>query len=222
VITQATNTTAQQLSGASPGIVCEGTQHKLQVLFAEVTALAHQLNKTSAKTRRRFDDCRAGALSLLRILDQQGGQTVPAIARARGVSRQNVQVLVNRLRGRNLVTLTQNPAHKRSALVHLTDSARALLTTASQQEMESREALLPYISEVRLVPATTLVRQLRQLLGGAQLPEQPWPRQISAPAAGAPPRRNPRRKRAAPAATEMLPPPEAGEPDEGEFPVNLL
>ena len=196
------------------------TQHKLQTLFTEVTALAHQLRTTSAKSYGA-DVCPQGALNLLRVLDQQGPQAVPAIARARGLSRQNIQVLVNRLLAGGLVTLGQNPAHKRSALVHLTDRAREFLTAASRQETRNMEALLPYITESRLVPAATLLRQLRQLLGGVQQPEQTLPRRVPAPPSTAPARKRVRRKQPSPALTEA-PPSESGEPEEKEFPVNLL
>jgi DNA-binding MarR family transcriptional regulator len=195
-------------------------QHKLHTLFTEVTALAHQLRKTAAKTHRA-DDCPPGSLSLLRIIDQHGPQPVPAIARARALSRQNIQVLVNRLRTHGLVTLAANPAHKRSSLVHLTGTGRALLTAASRQEIQSTEALLPYIPETRLLPAATLLSQLRQLLGGPQLLEQPLPRESPAQSPTTFPRKRLRRKRPAPATAET-PPPEPSEPEEAEFPVNLL
>jgi len=211
---------ARQPLTLEPTTPAEGSQHKLQALFAEATALAHQLRKTAAMSHRP-DDCPAGALSLLRILDHPEPQTVPTIARARALSRQNIQVLVNCLQARGLVTLTPNPAHKRSALVHLTDRARALLATVSRQEAQSWEVLLPYISETRLLPAATLLRQLRQLLGGPQLPEAPLPRELAASPLTTLPRRRARRKRATPAITKT-PPPEPSEPDESEFPINLL
>jgi DNA-binding MarR family transcriptional regulator len=195
-------------------------QHELQTLFDEAAALAHQLRKTAAATLRQ-DDCPAGALSLLQSLDQQGPQTVPAIARARALSRQNVQVLVNRLHARSLVTLTPNPAHKRSALVQLTSRGHALFAAASRQEMQTWQALLPHIPEAQLLPASTLLRQLRRLLGGAQPPAAPLPPEPPAsPMTTASPKR-PRRKRPATAIAEP-PPPSFGEPEEGEFPVNLL
>jgi DNA-binding MarR family transcriptional regulator len=197
-----------------------GFPDKLHTLLTEVTALAHQLRKTTAKLNPP-DGCPHGVLSLLRVLDHQGPQTVPGIARARGLSRQNVQVLVNRLRARGLVTLGQNPAHKRSALVHLTTDGQAFLAAASREELQSTEALLPYITESRLVPAATLLRQLRQLLGGAQPPEPPLPRRVAISSSAESPRKRVRRKRPGPAATEM-PPPEPTEPEEDEFPVNLL
>ena len=66
----------------------------LQALFAEVTALANQLRKTAASVHRE-DDAAAAGLGLLQVLDRQGLQTVPGIARLRGLSRQNVQLQVN-------------------------------------------------------------------------------------------------------------------------------
>ena len=195
-------------------------QRELHTLFAEVTALARQWRKAAAKFPS-MEGCPQGALGVLRVLDQQGPQTVPGIARAGGFSRQNIQALVNRLLDRGLVTLGQNPAHKRSSLIHLTDNARALLGAASQHELQNTQALLPYITESRLAPAATLLRQLRQLLGGVQLPEEPLPREVPAALPTALPRKRRRRKRPALGATET-PPLESSEPEEAEFPVNLL
>lgn len=197
-----------------------GSQHRIHTLFTEVAALAHQLRKTKP-TSYRPDGCPHGALCLLRVLDQQGPQTVPGIARARGLSRQNIQVLVNRLIARGLVTLGQNPAHMRSALVHLTADGQELQAAASRHEMQSAEALLPYITESRLVPAAELLRQLRHLLGAAQPPEPPLPRRVPSSSSARSPRKRRRRRRPAPVAAEV-PPPEPSEPEESEFPVTLL
>ena len=210
----------RRVSQADSPTLAEGFQDKLLGLFAEATALVQQLHKTAA-TAQRLQDCPAAASSLLRILDEQGPQAVPGLARARGLSRQNIQIMVNRLRAQGLVTLTPNPAHKRSALVHLTARAHALLASTSQQERQTSAALLPYIPEARLVPAATLLCRIRQLLGGVALPTAPPRRELPAtPKTKVPPKR-PGRKEAAPAALEA-PPPEPGEPEESEFPVNLL
>ena len=96
---------------------------KLQVLFAEATALANQLRKTAASGPRQADSP-GGGWSVLQVLGRLGPLTVPAIARNRTVSRQSIQTLVNRLEPHGCVALAANPAHKKSGLVHLTDIGR--------------------------------------------------------------------------------------------------
>jgi DNA-binding MarR family transcriptional regulator len=51
--------------------------------------------------------------------------TVPRIARRMGLTRQSVQASVNRLLGDGLVQAAENPDHRRSPLIRLTDVGRA-------------------------------------------------------------------------------------------------
>src|SRR6266436_1557435 len=89
--------------------------HEVETLLAEVAALANRLKQASW-----FGDSKgqllAGAANVLQILARSGSQTVPQIARARATSRQNIQVVVNRLVTVGYVEAVQNPAHKRSML----------------------------------------------------------------------------------------------------------
>ena len=55
-----------------------------------------------------------------------GPQTVPTMARARNVSRQHVQKSVDGLAAGGLVSLRDNPAHRRSPIVELSDAGKAL------------------------------------------------------------------------------------------------
>ena len=67
---------------------------------------------------------------ILRGLVRYGAQTVPALARARGVTRQHVQEVVDALVEEGLASFTTNPAHARSRLVRATaegeESVRAM------------------------------------------------------------------------------------------------
>jgi DNA-binding MarR family transcriptional regulator len=73
------------------------------------------------------------------------------MARARPVSRQHIQGLVNLLLEDRLVELADNPAHRRSKLVRLTAGGEALV-----DEMLKREAKL-----FRSLPAAPSTKQLR-------------------------------------------------------------
>jgi DNA-binding MarR family transcriptional regulator len=61
--------------------------------------------------------------------------TVPQIARRMGLTRQSVQVSVNRLLGETLVEADDNPDHRRSPLIRLTE-----LGSARYAAMERRQA----------------------------------------------------------------------------------
>jgi DNA-binding MarR family transcriptional regulator len=74
---------------------------------------------------------------LLVSLAETGPSTVADVGRTRGVSRQNIQILVNRMEKQGLITLTDNPRHRRSPLVELTDNGMAAL-----RSVEAREAPL--------------------------------------------------------------------------------
>jgi DNA-binding MarR family transcriptional regulator len=75
--------------------------------------------------------------ALLEMIDVAGPQTVPAIARRRNTSRQNIQVQVDALRAAGLVEMQANPGHKRSVLVCLSEHGRIRF-----REIRAREAEL--------------------------------------------------------------------------------
>ena len=60
--------------------------------------------------------------------------TVPDIARRYQVSRQHVQVTVNRLLDRELVINVENPRHKRSSLLRLTQTGREIFAAIRRHE----------------------------------------------------------------------------------------
>jgi DNA-binding MarR family transcriptional regulator len=65
--------------------------------------------------------------AVLEYLQAQGPTPVPRIARSRGVSRQHIQTIVNDLLDEGLVELRDNPAHRRSCLIALTDGGGATI-----------------------------------------------------------------------------------------------
>lgn len=71
---------------------------------------------------------------VLESLRRGGPQTVPALAAARPVSRQHIQVQVDALADRGLVERLPNPAHRRSPLIALTAEGRALFDTILARE----------------------------------------------------------------------------------------
>lgn len=76
----------------------------------------------------------AAMRAVLERLARAGPQTVPAMARARNVSRQHVQKLVDALGEAGLIDLRENPAHKRSPLVALTPQGTELFARIQGRE----------------------------------------------------------------------------------------
>ena len=77
------------------------------------------------------------ARGVLEVLWLNGPATVPMVARERGVSRQHVQQQVDALLERGLVERQDNPAHKRSSMIALTDKGRALIQNMRAEELEA-------------------------------------------------------------------------------------
>ena len=75
-----------------------------------------------------------GSWGVMRSLALGGPQTVPALARARPVARQRIQLIADELAERGLVAFFENPAHRRSKLLRLTpegERVHAELTRAA-------------------------------------------------------------------------------------------
>lgn len=71
--------------------------------------------------------------------------SVPEIAGRYKVSRQHVQVTVNRLIDQSLLKTRENPRHKRSPLIVLTKRGRALFGTVREREREVIDELFSNI-----------------------------------------------------------------------------
>ena len=99
-----------------------------------------------------------------RILLGPGPSTVPALARARPVSRQHIQVLVNRLLELGLVETRKNPAHERSSLVALTRAGARRFETMHRSEGHALDGAKFPVSEARMNAAAETLRRTREFL----------------------------------------------------------
>ncbi len=124
-----------------------------RALFHRLGAAADEVHRVSGVT--------AGPRAVLQDLYQNGPRTVPAMARARPVSRQHIQVLVNGLLERGEVELLPNPAHARSKLVALTDAGLALFDAIRHREAEVLERLPVQASPDELGDAAKVLRDLK-------------------------------------------------------------
>lgn len=129
-------------------------------LMDATVALFHRLRAAAAELHRG-GELTAARRGVLQGLLRHGEQTVPEMARARPVSRQHIQSLVNGLEADGLVELSDNPAHKRSRLVRITRTGRELLEGMQRREAEALAALDPGIDPWRLREATQVLVELR-------------------------------------------------------------
>jgi len=190
---------------------------QLEALFIEVSSLAVRLRGGIAPTGRE-EGFTGGVSGVLQALGADGPHTVPGVARERRTSRQNIQFVVNRLKKAGLVDIENNPAHKRSSLVRLTESGKAALGRIQVAESGRLESLLAQIPEEDVACTRRVLSQIRHSLGGhagnetgqqqANLQRSRSPREAKA---------NVRRRRL-PAAPAV----ERPEPEEEEFPLSLL
>ena len=104
-----------------------------------------------------------GMRSLLRHLGEQGPATVPQIARARDVSRQHVQMVVNRFHENGLVKFVENPEHRRSRLVRLNKRGRKLVAEMDRREQAVWQALDLEVKRADLDEAADVLSSIRML-----------------------------------------------------------
>jgi len=152
----------KQTEGTRP----RGDRVPLGVLFDETVALFHRLRLTAEEIHGQ-GEASAGRRGVLRSLGRGGAQTVPQLARARPVSRQHIQVLVNALLGDGLVELRENPAHRRSRLVALTRKGALLLAAMEEREGRLLSRLAVPASARELDAAAAVLRKVRESLEGA-------------------------------------------------------
>jgi DNA-binding MarR family transcriptional regulator len=95
-------------------------------------------------------------------------QTVPAIARAMGLTRQAVQRLVNELEADGLVEARPNPNHRRARLFSLTGPGAAAFKGATQRQAPWAEALAEGRTVEEIRAAQGVLRALRDRLEAQQ------------------------------------------------------
>lgn len=101
-----------------------------------------------------------GQAEVLGFLKSGGPKTVPQMARRLGVSRQNVQVIVNKLLVGSLVFLMPNPDHQLSSLISLTEKGGNVSRALHDQEKEIYDQIFEAIN---IGEKTLLLRVLKNI-----------------------------------------------------------
>src|SRR6266404_8431927 len=89
------------------GMNLQANSGLLELLLDEVAALANQ-SRQSYSRGAQSGGASAVEARILQVLERSGNQSVPQIASTRNTSRQNIQIVVNRLKREGCVELRQN------------------------------------------------------------------------------------------------------------------
>ena len=128
-------------------------------------------------TRRLFQQLRATSEELLEgtginasqravleFLDQHQPQTVSNMAREKNVSRQHIQTLVNDLLTLNLVKSHENPAHKRSPLMSMTEQGKKLFMKIIRDEAKVLASMAGEFSGKNISSSIRTLKAMHQYL----------------------------------------------------------
>lgn len=132
-------------------------------LFNETRLLFHALREW-AETLHSGLDVSVAMRGVLELILLGGAATVPDMARARGVSRQHIQQQVDALLERGLLERKDNPAHKRSSLIALTDKGRALIQNMRADELNALSRLQVGVSDNAVAEAAQVLSSWRAAL----------------------------------------------------------
>lgn len=138
---------------------------ELRALIDENIALFHRLRWVAEQIYG--EDGRSTARrGILRGLVRYGAQTVPQLARARSVTRQHTQEVVDRLAADGLVERVANPAHARSRLVRATALGEAAVRRMDDVDTRVLVAIGDRVSRRELDAAARTLRAVRAAFEG--------------------------------------------------------
>ncbi|SPH20935.1 hypothetical protein ASD8599_01676 [Ascidiaceihabitans donghaensis] len=98
--------------------------------------------------------------AVLEILLAQDAATVPDIAQRLEIKRQYVQVMVNETLADGLTLKRENPRHKRSTIIALTDKGRALIQDVVRREKQLVASLGQDLNSADVKTALGLINTL--------------------------------------------------------------
>ena len=108
-------------------------EQELYGVIVLVRRLFHELAATVDELHVDLD-ITAAQRAVLESLSVEGAATVPDLARRKKVTRQHIQILVNSLVQAGRAELVDNPAHRRSALVRISEQGAELFRQVRTRE----------------------------------------------------------------------------------------
>lgn len=107
---------------------------KAEAITRRIRACCNRLDAIEDELRQEAG-ITAAMRAVLGELHEHGAQTVPQIARSRGVTRQHIQALTDRLLASQLVRTQENPRDRRSPLLRLTEHGEAVVERMREREV---------------------------------------------------------------------------------------
>jgi DNA-binding MarR family transcriptional regulator len=102
--------------------------------YSQLIRLAFQRLRDAGEVLHADAPVNLSQRAILEWLSIHGFHSVPKIAEAKAVSRQHVQKVVDELAEKRLVRFEANPGHKRSPIVELTETGKALFANMRRNE----------------------------------------------------------------------------------------
>ncbi len=136
---------------------------ELHTLFKEIIHMEAILSEIIDEVHEKAG-MRTSQIRLANTLLELGQTTVPDIAYTMKTSRQFVQTVVNELEKLNIIKFIENPRHKRSKLIKLTDNGQNILRQVRKNEEEIILRLLPDIDTTGVKAAYELLAIIREKL----------------------------------------------------------
>ena len=136
---------------------------KLSSVISDIR-LSFNLLRARADVMHQDLGVNASMRAVMESLAGGGEQTVPDIARSRGVSRQHIQVIVNSLTRANMVDARKNLDDKRTFLVSLTNHGKTVFDEIQKREVVELKRLSAAFSTDELKVTQISLRNLIDML----------------------------------------------------------
>lgn len=137
------------------------TQGELRAVVDETIGLFHRLRYVAEEIYGE-DGRSTSRRGILRGLARYGSQTVPQLAKARAVTRQSVQEVVDALLRDGLVAVSPNPAHARSRLIQITPRGTSLVARMDETDTRVLRAVGAGLDRRDLATTAATLRALRE------------------------------------------------------------
>lgn len=138
-------------------------EKQLYAVFRQVRTCFNQL-KALAEHLHQDLGVNPSMRAVMESLDSKGSQTVPDIAKSKGVSRQHIQNIMNALQANGFVESLDNPAHKRSPLFDLTSKGISTFEMIQAREKEPLRHLAMSMPPDDLRHAEAVLAELNRYL----------------------------------------------------------
>jgi DNA-binding MarR family transcriptional regulator len=152
----------QRTSAAQPQAAATRADNKAEAiaeLLLEVAQCFFRIRAVGQKTGL-ITSWGGGAFGFMRSLALLGPLTVPQIAGMRPTSRQRMQRLADELAAEGLVEFVDNPRHRRSKLVRLTDNGEERYREMNARLLSIASTMGVALGEADIREATGIVRRL--------------------------------------------------------------